>query len=127
APIAKQRLSNGLDDARLAGPRRSQEEEIPDWAAGRIQPRQKHLINFADFLDSGILAYDPAPESGFKFLRVIAALRGIQYFVQSGFQRMCHFQPSKDKFLTPTNVGPDRTYDVQARGQALGRARPSGK
>src|SRR5271157_675945 len=83
--VAKQRLRNGLDDASLAGPRRSQEKEVSDRAAGRVQSGQEHLIDFGDLLDGGILSYDPAPEGGFKLLRVVAALRGIQSFVQSGF------------------------------------------
>src|SRR5271166_2267203 len=94
ARVAKQRLRHRLDDASLAGARWPQKQEISDWPAGRIQSRQKHLINFGDFLDSGILSYDPAPEGGFKLLRVVAALRGIQSFLESGFHRICHFQPS---------------------------------
>src|SRR5271166_355933 len=55
ACVAKQRLCHGLDDARLAGSRGSQEQETSNGAARRIQPREKHLVNFADFLDGGIL------------------------------------------------------------------------
>src|SRR5271166_2024056 len=108
ARITKQRLRHGLDDASLAGPRRSQEKEISDRPAGRVQSRKEHLMDFGDLLDSGILSYDPAPKGGLKLLRVVAALRGIQSSVESGSQRMCHFQPSRDKFLiTPTNPARD--------------------
>src|SRR5271165_2118314 len=94
--VAKQRLRHRLDDASLAGTRRSEEQEISDWPAGRIQSRQKHLIDFGDLRDSGILAYDLAPEGGFKLLRVVAASRGIQSFVQSGFHhRSPQFSPQE--------------------------------
>src|SRR5208337_514885 len=127
AHIPKQRLRHGLDDAGLARPRRSQEEEIPNWAAGRIQSRQKHLINFADFLDSGILAYDPAPKSGLKLLCGVAALRGIQSCVQSGFHFICHLRPS-DKFLiTPTNLGPGTHLWCASKSPNASRTRPSRK
>ena len=83
--IAEQRLGHRLHDARLARSGRPQKQQVADRAAGRIQPGEKHLINFGDFFDGRVLANDLAPESGFEILRRVAAPRWIQCCIESGF------------------------------------------
>src|SRR5208337_3507788 len=73
------------------GPRK---RRFPTGRRGGFQSGQEHLIDFGDGLDSEILPYDFALESGFKLLRVVAASCGIQNGVQSGFHHKCpQFSP----------------------------------
>src|SRR5258708_12464716 len=73
ARVTEQRFSPRFHHPRLAGTGRSQKQEIAHWTAGRIQPSQKHLIDFRDLLDRLILPYDLPAQGGFKLTGVIAA------------------------------------------------------
>ena len=98
--VAEQRLRHRLNHARLARAGRPEKEEIAYRTPGRIEPRQKHLVDFGDLLDRGILPDDLPSQCGFKFKCVVAMTRGIQNSVQSGLHNGCQ--------LTAGRMGSDQ-------------------
>src|ERR1700761_5726805 len=85
AGIAEQSLRHGFHHASLPRTGRSQKNKIADRAIGRIQSRQKHLVDLSYFFNSGILADDPAAQSFLEFSCVTASTGRIQNCVYTGF------------------------------------------
>jgi hypothetical protein len=77
--VAEERLGNRLDNARLAGAGRSEEQEVADWAPGSVHARQKHLIDFSNFFDRLVLADDFAAKVDFEVASVIAAAGWVKH------------------------------------------------
>src|SRR5262249_60048692 len=72
ARVAEERLRHGFDHSGLPRAGGPQEEEVADRSSRRVQPGQKHLIDF-DYLFNGlILANDLATKCAFKVPRVTA-------------------------------------------------------
>ena len=77
AGVAEQRLGHGFDHpgfSRAGGP---EEQQIANRSARRIQPRQKHLVNFDHFLDGLVLTDDSAAKGAFEFSGIIGAARRV--------------------------------------------------
>src|SRR5215469_1764787 len=91
--VAEQSLGHRLDHPRLAGSCRPQEEQVSHRPAGRIQSRQKHLIDFDDFLDGLVLAYDLAAQGVVKLSGIMTAAGGIEYSAEHAFHMLwpCFF------------------------------------
>src|SRR4051812_13117227 len=89
AGLAKKRLSQRFHYARLAGAGGPEEEQIADRTAGRVQPRQKHLVDLGDFFDRGVLSHDLAAQCRFEFGCVVAAKGGIECGIKTGFHKYC--------------------------------------
>src|ERR1700720_2077819 len=79
AGLAKQNLSRGFDDAGLARACRSQEQQIANGAAGRIQSGAKDLVQVDEGLYTLFLANNLGAQSGLKFQRIGAALAWIEW------------------------------------------------
>src|SRR6266478_9488882 len=85
AGVAKQRFSHGFDDpgfSRTGGP---EKQKVSNRTAGRIQSRQKHLVNFDHFLDGLVLTDDSAAKGAFELSGIIGAARRVQHGVDDGF------------------------------------------
>src|SRR4051812_16927638 len=89
ASLAKKRLGECLDHAGLPRAGGSKKQKVPYWAAGRIQSRQEHLIDFGDFFDGGVLSHDLAAQGGFEIGCVVAAKSGIEGGIKTGFHMYC--------------------------------------
>src|SRR5437660_11710296 len=77
ARFAVQGLGHGLDHTRLTGASGAKKQKITYRVVGRVQPGQKHLIDFGDFLNGLILPYDLAPASLFKGHGIAAATKRV--------------------------------------------------
>ena len=77
--VPKQRLGHGLHHPRLPRSRRPQEQQVPHRTSRRIQPRQKHLIDFDDLLDGRVLPHNAAAQGGIKLSSIVAATVRIEH------------------------------------------------
>src|SRR5262249_4256622 len=76
--ILEQNLGRGLDDSGFARSSRSEEQEVSDRTARRVQTRQVHLIYIYDLLDCLVLSNDHATEAAIQLCRVSSGFSGIQ-------------------------------------------------
>src|SRR3954471_9486213 len=77
AGVTEQGLGHGFYHpgfSRTGGP---EEQQVANWSSRRIQPRQKHLVNFHHFLDGLVLTDDPAAKGVVKFPSIIGAARWV--------------------------------------------------
>src|SRR6516164_590231 len=74
----KEDLRCRLDDARLAGPGRPEEEQIPDWPPRRIEPGRKDLKQLDERLHRFVLPNDLRAQSLLELDRFRAANIRIQ-------------------------------------------------
>src|SRR4029077_6836277 len=79
AGLAKQNLSRGFHDAGLARSCGSQEEQIADRAARRIQSGAKDLVQVNEGLHTFFLANNLGAQSGLKFQRIRDSLAWIEW------------------------------------------------
>ena len=56
-----------------------EEQEVADGAPGSVHARQEHLIDFSNFFDRLVLAYDLAAEVDFEVTGVIAAAGWVKH------------------------------------------------
>ena len=77
ARIAKQRFSDGFNHARFTAAGWTKKKKIAYRAPWRVQPGQKHLIDFYDFFYGRVLANNLAAESSFKVASIAAPASGI--------------------------------------------------
>src|SRR5437588_12107962 len=87
--LAKKRLSQGFDYARLARAGWPKEEQVTDRPPGRIQSRQEHLVDLSDFFDGDVLSHDFAAQRCIEFSGVVAAKGGIECGIKTGFHMYC--------------------------------------
>ena len=80
--VPKQRLGHRFDHARLARSRRPQKQQVPHRTPRRIQPRQKHLIDFDDLFESRVLPHNAAAQRSIKLSSIVAATVRIQHCCQ---------------------------------------------
>src|ERR1017187_9331004 len=80
--VPKQRLGHGLDHARLARSRGPQKQQVSHRTSRRIQPREKHLIDFDDLFDGCILPHNAAAQGGIKLSSIVAATVRIEHCCQ---------------------------------------------
>jgi hypothetical protein len=80
--IPEQNFRGSLDDSSLPRTRRPQKQQVPYWTPRRIEPSQKHLVDFGDLFDSLVLAYDAAAQRSFKLSRIGAAAVRIEHCSQ---------------------------------------------
>src|SRR5579864_1666332 len=79
ARIGEERLGQSLDDAGLAGTRRSQEQEVSYRTPRRVQPGQKHLVDLYDLLDGLVLSDDLAVQGAVELPGIVASTIGIEH------------------------------------------------
>src|SRR5438552_16847233 len=79
ARFAVQGLGHGLDHARLTRASVAKKQEIAYREVGRVQPGQKHLIDFGVFLNGLILPYDLAQQVIFKVYGIAALMYRLVY------------------------------------------------
>src|SRR5438105_13610527 len=89
ARLAVQGLGHGLDHTRLTRASGAKKQEIAYRVVGRVQPGQKHLIDFGDFLNGLILPYDFARQSIFKVHGIAAATKRIECGIKAGLHDCC--------------------------------------
>jgi hypothetical protein len=58
AGVSKQDLGSRFHNAGLSGAGRAQKEQVPNGAAGGVQPRTEHLEHVHQGLNALFLAYD---------------------------------------------------------------------
>ena len=66
AGVSEERFRESFHDARLARTGWPKKKQIADRASGGVQSGEKHLVDFDDLLNGGILADDFAAKSAFK-------------------------------------------------------------
>jgi hypothetical protein len=71
--VTKQNLCGSFDNARLPGPRRSQEQKVTDRPTRGIQPRAKHLVEIDEGLNTFFLPDDLRPQSVVEIACIVAA------------------------------------------------------
>ena len=84
----KERFGHGFDYPGLAGAGGSQEEQVANRTSRRIQPSQKHLIDFHDFFDGGILADNFAAKGAFELSGIVAAEGRVKHGAGDGFHKV---------------------------------------
>src|SRR6201987_2886123 len=76
--VPKQYFSGGFHDARLAGTRWTEEQQIAHRPSRRVQSSAEHLIQIHQRLHTLFLADNLGPQGAFKIARVVAADAGIE-------------------------------------------------
>ncbi len=79
AGIAEQRFGHGFDHARLAGTGRPQKQQVAYRPSRRVQPGQKHLVDFGYLFDGLFLADDLAAQGGFEVTRIVAPAGRVEH------------------------------------------------
>src|SRR6266567_8838128 len=77
--VPEQGLGHGFDHTRLARSRGPQEQQVSHRTSRRVQPSQKHLINFDDLFDGGVLPHNAAAQGGIKLSSIVAATVRIEH------------------------------------------------
>ena len=71
----------------LPGAGGPKEQQVPDGAPGRVQARQKHLVDLGNLLNGGVLADNFAAEGVFKLPGIIAAASRVEHGIEDGFHK----------------------------------------
>src|SRR5579864_348836 len=77
--VPKQRLGHGFHHARLPRSRWPEKQQVPHRTSRRIQPRQKHLVDFHNFFHCLLLPHNAAAQGGIKLSSIVAAAVGIEH------------------------------------------------
>ena len=97
------RLRHGFHHARLARSRGPQKQQVPHRTSRRIQPRQKHLIDFDDLFDGRILPDNLAAQGGIKLSSIVAAAVRIQHGCEvCSHKVVIRLAPVGDSFSRPS-------------------------
>src|SRR5437868_4292990 len=88
ARVTEERLRHRLDDPGLTRASGAQEKQVSYRTSGRIQTRQKHLVDLGDLLNGIVLSDNLAPQKGFKLLRVVATSAGIKRGIKTGSHKL---------------------------------------
>ena len=102
--VSKQRLSHGFDHSRFSRSRGSQEEQVSYWTSGRIQTRQKHLIDFDDLIDSCVLPHNAAAKGGIKLSSIVAATVWIEHCCKVRSHKIMRRAPGHFPFREPFSL-----------------------
>src|SRR5258708_806636 len=76
--ISEECFGHCFHDASLARTGRSQKQQVTHGAPRRIQPSQKHLVDFRYFFDRLILADDLTPQVAVEVARIVAATSRVE-------------------------------------------------
>src|SRR5581483_10779882 len=83
--VSEERLGHCFNDSRFARTRRPEKEKIAYRTSWRVQPCQKHLVDFGHFLDGVVLTNDPAAEIPFKLFSFRPPSGGVERGIETGF------------------------------------------
>src|ERR1700734_3349257 len=82
ARVPEKRLGHCLHHSRFAGASRPQEKQVAYRTPRRIEPSQKHLIDFRDLFNRLVLPNNLAAQGSLKVTSVVAAAVWIQHGCQ---------------------------------------------
>src|ERR1700688_3223622 len=86
--VAEQRLGHRLDHSRLSRSRRPQKQQVPHRTSRRVQPRQKHLIDFNHLLNRLLLSDNAAAQGAIKLSGIVAATVRIEHCCEVGSHKV---------------------------------------
>jgi len=83
--VSKENLGSGFDNARLAGTRGPEEQQVADGTTRRVQARAKHLVEVDQSLNALFLTDNLRAQRLLKFARIIASNAWIKLLANGCF------------------------------------------
>src|ERR1700745_2298641 len=86
--ISEERLGHGPHRAGLSGTGRSKKNQIAHRASGRIQSRQKHLVDFYHLFDRLVLPNNLASKRGLEVFGIVTATCRVESGIEHSFHKL---------------------------------------